>query len=86
MSTFSGRKNSGMEIPDYAIERIARCLLPMIQAYYESGEGQAERRRGMKRKTLKTQENKTERRHEKVRECARRTPFCVFSFRRACTP
>ena len=42
MSTFSGRKNSGMEIPDYAIERIARCLLPMIQAYYESDEGQAE--------------------------------------------
>ena len=41
MSTFSGRKNSGMEIPDYAIERIARCLLPMIQAYYESDEGQA---------------------------------------------
>ena len=35
MSTFSGRKNSGMEIPDYAIERIARCLLPMIQTYYE---------------------------------------------------
>ena len=28
--------------PDYAIERIARCLLPMIQAYYESDEGQAE--------------------------------------------
>ena len=42
MSTFSGQKNSGMEIPDYAIERIARCLLPMIQAYYESDEGQAE--------------------------------------------
>ena len=38
----TGQKNSGMEIPDYAIERIARCLLPMIQAYYESGEGQAE--------------------------------------------
>ena len=31
-----------MEIPDYAIERIARCLLPMIQTYYESDEGQAE--------------------------------------------
>jgi hypothetical protein len=31
-----------MEIPDYAIERIARCLLPVIQAYYESDEGQAE--------------------------------------------
>ena len=42
MSRFSGRKNSGMEIPDYAIERIARCLLPMIQAYYESDEGRAE--------------------------------------------
>ena len=33
----------------------------------------------MKRKTLKTQENKTERRHDKARECARRTPFCVCS-------
>ena len=42
MSTFSGQKNSGMEIPDYAIERIARCLLPMIQQYYDSPEGQAE--------------------------------------------
>ena len=42
MQAFSGRKNSGMEIPDYAIERIARCLLPMIQAYYESDEGQTE--------------------------------------------
>ena len=31
-----------MEIPDYAIERIARCLLPMIQQYYDSPEGQAE--------------------------------------------
>ena len=30
MSTFSGQKNSGMEIP------------PMIQAYYESDEGQTE--------------------------------------------
>ena len=34
----------------------------------------------MKRKTLKTQENKTERRHEKVRECARRTPFSYSFF------
>ena len=31
-----------MEIPDYAIERIACCLLPMIQACYESDEGRAE--------------------------------------------
>ena len=41
MQNFSGQKNSGMEIPDDAIERIARCLLPMIQAYYESDEGHA---------------------------------------------
>ena len=41
MQNFSGKKSSGMEIPDDAIERIARCLLPMIQEYYESDEGQA---------------------------------------------
>ena len=33
---------SGMDIPNYAIERIARCMLPMIQQYYESEEGQQE--------------------------------------------
>ena len=31
-----------MDIPDYAIERIARCMLPMIEKYYESEEGQQE--------------------------------------------
>ena len=31
-----------MQIPDYAIERMARCLLPIIQRYYESEEGQRE--------------------------------------------
>ena len=31
-----------MDIPDYAIERMARCLLPMMQKYYESTEGKAE--------------------------------------------
>ena len=41
MQNFSGKKSSGMEIPDDAIERIARCLLPMIQEYYESDEGHA---------------------------------------------
>ena len=35
-------ENSGMDIPDYAIERMARCLLPMMQKYYESTEGKAE--------------------------------------------
>ena len=34
--------NNGMTIPDYAIERIARRMLPMIQNYYESEEGQQE--------------------------------------------
>lgn len=32
-------ENSGMDIPDYAIERMARCLLPMMQKYYESTQG-----------------------------------------------
>ena len=36
------KENSGMDIPDYAIERMARCLLPMIRKYYESEEGQQE--------------------------------------------
>ena len=27
------KSGSGMVIPDYAIDRIARCLLPMIQQY-----------------------------------------------------
>lgn len=31
-------ESSGMDIPDYAIERMARCLLPMMQKYYESTE------------------------------------------------
>ncbi len=34
------KPNSGMEIPEYAIESLARSLLPVIQAYYESEEGQ----------------------------------------------
>lgn len=31
-------ESSGMDIPDYAIERMARCLLPMMQKYFESEE------------------------------------------------
>ena len=30
--------NDEMNIPDYAIERIARCLLPAMQAFFESEE------------------------------------------------
>lgn len=32
--------NSGMDIPDYVYESLARSLLPAIQAYYESAKGQ----------------------------------------------
>ncbi len=35
-------KNRGMDVPDAAIERIARAMLPMIQRYYESDEGKRE--------------------------------------------
>ena len=31
--------DSGMDIPDYAFKALAKCLLPKIQAYYESDEG-----------------------------------------------
>ena len=34
--------SGGMDIPDAAIERIARVMLPMIQKYYESDEGRKE--------------------------------------------
>ena len=29
------------EIPDFEVDAIARCLLPKIQAFFESPEGQA---------------------------------------------
>ena len=28
-------ENSGMEIPDYAIERMAKCLLPLMRKHFE---------------------------------------------------
>ena len=34
------KSNSGMNIPDYQFEALARCLLPKMQKYYESEEGQ----------------------------------------------
>lgn len=36
------KNNSEMDIPDYAIEAIARSLLPIIQTYYESDAGKQE--------------------------------------------
>jgi len=29
-------ESSGMEIPDYAIERLAKCLLPLARKHFES--------------------------------------------------
>ena len=29
-------ESSGMEIPDYAIERLAKCLLPLMRRHFES--------------------------------------------------
>ena len=33
------KSNSGMDIPDFQFEALARCLLPKIQEYYESEDG-----------------------------------------------
>ena len=48
---------SGMDIPDYAYKRMAQCMLPMIQRYYESEEGQEELKE-WKKKTNRIQEEK----------------------------
>ena len=39
MAKMIPKTNSGMDIPDYQFEALARCLLPKIQKYYESEEG-----------------------------------------------
>ena len=39
MAKKTPKQNSGMEIPDYQIEALVRCILPKIQQYYESEEG-----------------------------------------------
>ena len=36
------KPNSGLEIPDYQFEALARCLLPKMQKYYESEEGKTD--------------------------------------------
>ena len=40
MAKKTPKTSSGMNIPDYQFEALARCLLPKIQKYYESEEGQ----------------------------------------------
>ena len=39
MTKKAQKSNSGMNIPDYQFEALARCLLPKIQKYYESEDG-----------------------------------------------
>ena len=46
-------KTGSMQIPDYAIERMARCLLPMIRRYYKSEDGQKELRQWEARRQAK---------------------------------
>lgn len=29
-------ESSGMEIPEYAIERLAKCLLPLLRKHFEN--------------------------------------------------
>jgi len=42
-SSPNGAKDKGnAQIPDFEIDALARCLLPKIQAYFDSPEGQAE--------------------------------------------
>jgi len=49
--------NSG--IPQYAIETVARCLLPDILAFYETEEGQREFEEWKAQQETLKQQNKT---------------------------
>lgn len=49
------KTNNGMEIPDYAIEAIARSLLPIIQTYYESDAGKKDLAEWQAKQTKKVQ-------------------------------
>lgn len=37
----SPENGADMKVPDFVIDTMARCLLPQIQAFYASPEGQA---------------------------------------------
>jgi len=52
------KQNSGMDIPDYQIEALARCLLPKIQQYYESEEGKKDLEQYRVEKTKQAQAGK----------------------------
>lgn len=52
------KSNSGMDIPEYQFEALARCLLPKIQKYYESEEGKKDLTEYWAEKTKQTQAKK----------------------------
>ena len=52
------KSNSGMDIPDYQFEALARCLLPKIQAYYKSEEGKKDLEEYRTEKTIQMQTDK----------------------------
>ena len=54
------KQNSGMDIPDFQFEAIARCLLPKIQKYYESENGKKDLAKYRTEKAMQiTTENKS---------------------------
>lgn len=51
------KTSSGMDIPDYAFESIARSLLPIMQKYYESDEGQQALKEWKEKQTAAKKDN-----------------------------
>ena len=54
MATKQPKSSSGMDIPDYQFEAIARCLLPKIQKYYETDEGEQAFKKWREEQEIKT--------------------------------
>lgn len=47
-------KKTPPEVPDHVVESLARCILPSIQKYFESEEGQREFAEWKERKKKKS--------------------------------
>ena len=59
------RQNRSMDIPDYQIEALARCLLPKIRQYYESEEGKKDLKQYRAEKAKQAQAGKDREKHGK---------------------
>ena len=55
------KRINNSDIPDYAIEAVARCILPDIMTYYQSEEGQREFAEWKTRQNKKTKDSKDNR-------------------------